>query len=93
MASIEIALPQELAEWMESVERKLDRIERNTLPKPKAPVIGKVLSAKAVAQMIGVTEQTVYKWAREEKLRSVHVGGRVLFPDSAIEEFLERRGV
>ena len=83
-----VAVPKE---WMEEVNRKLDRIERNTMPKPKAPVIGKVLSAKAVAQMIGVNEQTVYRWAREGRLRSVRVGGRVLFPDSALEEFMERR--
>lgn len=80
-----VAVPKE---WMEEINKKLDRIERNTLPKPKAPVIGKVLSAKAFAKMIGVSEQTVYSWARQGKVRSVRVGGRVLFPDTAIEEFM-----
>lgn len=81
-----VAVPKE---WMEEVSRKLDRIERNTMPKPKAPVIGKVLSANAVAKMMGVSTQTVYAWARQGKLRCVRVGGRVLFPDSALEEFTE----
>ena len=81
-----VAVPKE---WMEEVNRKLDRIERNTMPKPKAPVIGKVLSANAVASMMGVSAQTVYAWARQGKIRSVRVGGRVLFPDTALEEFTE----
>ena len=83
-----IAVPKE---WMEEIEKKLDRIERNTMPKPKAPVLGRVHSANSVAQMIGVSVQTVYKWAREGKLRASHVGGRVLFSDRALEEFMERR--
>lgn len=81
-----IAVPKE---WMEEIEKKLDRIERNTLPKPKAPVLGKVMSANAVAQMLNVKPQTVYKWAREGKIRSTRVGGRVLFSDTAVEEFVE----
>ena len=83
-----IAVPKE---WMDEINRKLDRIERNTMPKPKAPVIGKVLSANAVASMMGVSVQTVYKWAREGKIRASHVGGRVLFSDSALEEFMGGR--
>lgn len=81
-----VAVPKE---WMEEINRKLERIERNTLPKPKAPVIGKVLSANSLADMLGVKPQTVYSWARQGKIRSVRVGGRVLFPDTAIEEFME----
>ena len=77
-------------EWMDEVMEKLERIERNTLPKPKAPVIGRVLSANAVADMMGVKVQTVYKWAREGKIRAVRTGGRVLFPDIAVKEFIER---
>lgn len=80
-----VAVPKE---WMEEINKKLDRIERNTLPKPKAPVIGKVLSANSLADMLGVKPQTVYSWARQGKIRSVRVGGRVLFPDTAIEEFM-----
>lgn len=78
-------------EWLEEMERKLDRIERNTLPKPKAPVLGRVMSANAVAQMLGVSVQTVYKWAREGDIRSTRAGGRVLFSDVAVQEFMERR--
>lgn len=82
-----VAIPKE---WMEEIERKLERIERNTMPKPKAPVLGRVLSANAVAKQLGVSVQTVYKWAREGKLRATHVGGRVLFSDAAIQQFIER---
>ena len=81
-----VAIPKE---WMEEIERKLERIERNTMPKPKAPVLGRVLSANAVAKQLGVSVQTVYKWAREGKLRATHVGGRVLFSDAAIQQFIE----
>ena len=82
-----VAIPKE---WMEEIERKLERIERNTMPKPKAPVLGRVLSANAVAKQLGVSVQTVYKWAREGDLRATHVGGRVLFSDAAIQQFIER---
>lgn len=83
-----VAIPKE---WMEQIEQKLERIERNTMPKAKAPVLGRVYSARALAQMLGVSVQTVYKWAREDRIRSVRVGGRVVFPDNAVSEFLERR--
>ena len=84
----------ERLECIEEENRKmLERIERNTMPKPKAEVLGRVLSANAVAQMLGVSVQTVYKWTREEKLRGTRVGGRILYSNTALEQFLERRDI
>ena len=84
----------ERLECIEEENRKmLERIERNTMPKPKAEVLGRALSANAVAQMLGVSVQTVYKWTREEKLRGTRVGGRILYSNTALEQFLERRDI
>ena len=84
----------ERLECIEEENRKmLERIERNTMPKPKAEVLGRALSANAVAQMLGVAVQTVYKWTREEKLRGTRVGGRILYSNTALEQFLERRDI
>ena len=80
------------------IEDRLDRIEqvlreiKRELEKPEpVPVIGRVLSANKVAEILGVTTRTVYGWAREGKLRSIHTGNRVLIPDTALQEFIERR--
>ena len=77
-------------EQMNRIIEQLDRIEANTRQKPDpVPVIGNVLSAKVVAERLGVTPHTVYAWAREGTLRSVRAGGRVLFPETAVAEFMK----
>lgn len=83
--------PSEIASMRNDVIDRLDRIEHK-LEKPKEiPVIGTVLSVATVASRLGVTTRTVYAWTRSGALRSVRTGGRVLIPDTALQEFLERR--
>ena len=75
---------------MDRIMAQLDRIEEYTRPKPEAPTaLGKILTAKAAAKMMNVNVNTVYVWAREGRIKTVRAGGRVLFPDTAIKEFLE----
>ena len=81
-----IAVPKDL---LDEINEKLDRIQRMVERPDPPPELGQVLSAEKVAQMLGVTKRTVYTWAREGKIRSVRTGGRVLFPDSAVEEFMK----
>ena len=45
-------------------------------------------SAKEVAEMLGVTRVTVYRWIKEGKLKSVKIGGSVRIWESELNEFI-----
>lgn len=49
-----------------------------------------LLTIAQVAKALGVTRSTVARWAREETLPSVRVGGVVRFRPEAITEVLDR---
>ena len=50
---------------------------------------------KATSEKIGVTEDTLAKWrvTRRYNLAYVKVGGRIMYPQSAIDQFLASRTV
>lgn len=77
-------------EKMDLILEKLERIEAQTRQRAE-PVeqIGKVYTAQALADRLGVKVNTIYVWARQGRLRCVHAGRRVLFPDVAVEAFME----
>lgn len=76
-------------DWMNEVSAKLDQIQKALEHQKPEPAANKALSAKEVAKQLGVTQNTVYAWAREGKIRSVSVGNRVLFPETAVQELMK----
>lgn len=49
-----------------------------------------LLTASEVADRLGVSRQTVYRWAKAQLLGSLKVGGVVRFRPSDVDEFMER---
>lgn len=47
------------------------------------------LTASEVAERLRVEPSTVYRWAREDVLASVTVGGVVRFPADAVDRLIE----
>lgn len=84
-------MPSEIASIKGNIIDKLDRIEQKLDQTKQVPLLGAALSVATVAEKLGVTKHTVYAWTRSGALRSVRTGGRVLIPDTALKEFLERR--
>lgn len=45
-------------------------------------------TVEEAAHLLGISPSTVYRWAREEELRTVQVGGRMVVPASSLEQLL-----
>ena len=54
--------------------------------KPKAE---KFLTIKQVAQLLGVTEPTLWRWNKEGILKRVKVGNKVRYKESDVNKVLE----
>ena len=53
---------------------------------------GRLLTARVVAERLGVSAETVLRWARRGELPSVHLSNRAIrFPETALDEWLEER--
>jgi excisionase family DNA binding protein len=48
-----------------------------------------LLSVKEVARFLGISESSVYRRCRAGDLPSVKVGGRTLFEQEAVRQFIE----
>jgi excisionase family DNA binding protein len=52
----------------------------------------RLLTSTQAGQRLGVTGQTVKNWVKSRQLAGVRMGGRVLVPDAAVDEYLRRAG-
>lgn len=51
-----------------------------------------LITAKEVAEMLGVNYKTVYEWERQKRIPSVRVGRCVRFRPSELAEWLRKKG-
>jgi excisionase family DNA binding protein len=51
----------------------------------------KLISSKQVAEELGVSRWTVYRWVRQKRVPFLKVQGRLRFEETAIAEWLNRR--
>ncbi len=49
----------------------------------------RLLSVGEAAQYLGVQERTIYSWASQEKIPSVHIGRRLLFNQEDLDRMIE----
>jgi len=49
----------------------------------------RLLSVGEAAQYLGVQERTIYSWASQEKIPSVHMGRRLLFNQEDLDRMIE----
>ena len=49
----------------------------------------RLLSVGEAAQYLGVQERTIYSWASQEKIPSVHIGRRLLFNQEELDRIIE----
>lgn len=71
-------------EQFESIERMFDLFTEYTKPKEE-----KLLTIKQVAELLGVTEPTLWRWNKEGILKKVKVGNKVRYRESDINKVLE----
>ncbi|MCZ6484559.1 MAG: helix-turn-helix domain-containing protein [Acidobacteria bacterium] len=48
-----------------------------------------LLSVGEAAQFLGVQERTIYSWASQENIPSVHMGRRLLFDQEDLDKMIE----
>jgi excisionase family DNA binding protein len=48
-----------------------------------------LLSVGEAAQYLGVQERTIYSWASQENIPSVHMGRRLLFDQEDLDKMIE----
>lgn len=54
-------------------------------------IMGKTYFTVAdVAEMFSVTRHTIERWAREEKLIPVKIGGRVLYTQEILQNYINK---
>jgi excisionase family DNA binding protein len=51
--------------------------------------IARLISIREVAQRLGISEISAYRWAESGKLPSIRLGGRRLVPEAAINTIIE----
>lgn len=71
-------------EQFERIEKMLDLITEYTKPKEE-----KLLTIKQVAELLGVTEPTLWRWNKEGVLKRVKVGNKVRYKESDVNKVLE----
>lgn len=71
-------------EQFESIERMFDLFTEYTKPKEE-----KYLTIKQVAELLGVTEPTLWRWNKEGVLKRVKVGNKVRYKESDVNKVLE----
>ncbi len=49
----------------------------------------RLLSVGEAAQYLGVQERTIYSWASQEQIPSVHIGRRLLFNQEELDRMIE----
>ncbi len=49
----------------------------------------RLLSVGEAARYLGVQERTIYSWASQEKIPSVHMGRRLLFNQEDLDKMIE----
>ncbi len=49
----------------------------------------RLLSVGEAAQYLGVQERTIYSWASQETIPSVHIGRRLLFHQEELDRMIE----
>ena len=54
--------------------------------------VERVLKARAAAEHLGCTPDTIYALVRDGKLRAIRVGRLVRIPESALAEFISSGG-
>ena len=73
-------------EQFERIEKMLDLIAERTKPKEE-----KFLTIKQVAELLGVTEPTLWRWNKEGILKRVKVGNKVRYKESDVNKVLEEK--
>ena len=71
-------------EQFERIEKMFDLIAERTKPKEE-----KFLTIKQVAELLGVTEPTLWRWNKEGILKRVKVGNKVRYKESDVNKVLE----
>ena len=71
-------------EQFESIEKMFDLLSEYTKPKEE-----KFLTIKQVAELLGVTEPTLWRWNKEGVLKRVKVGNKVRYKESDVNKVLE----
>lgn len=71
-------------EQFESIEKMFDLFTELTKPKEE-----KFLTIKQVAQLLGVTEPTLWRWNKEGVLKRTKVGNKVRYKESDVNKVLE----
>jgi excisionase family DNA binding protein len=55
-------------------------------------VTGRLLTARAVSELLGVSAETVLRWTRRGELPAIRLpGGAIRFRDGDLDEWLEKR--
>jgi len=49
----------------------------------------RLLSVGEAAQYLGVPERTIYSWASQEQIPSVHIGRRLLFNQEELDRMIK----
>lgn len=76
-----------VVELVEAVREELrSELASATIDRP-----ARLLSITEAAELLGLSRTRLYGELRSGRLRSIHVGRRVLVPSSAIAEFIECR--
>lgn len=73
-------------EQFERIEKMFDLIEEHTKPKEE-----KLLTIKQVAELLGVTEPTLWRWNKVGILKRVKVGNKVRYKESDVNKVLEEK--
>ena len=68
-------------------EKNSENIEKNYRPYPEYPIL---LKAKDAGEILGIGVNSVYNLVHSNMLRSIPVGTRILIPQTAIGEFLDK---
>ena len=75
-------------DWLRRIEEKIDALSADQ-PVPEEP--GTTMDTKEAAAYLQVDPNTIYRWAREDKIPHVRVGKKLFFYKGELDSWMKER--
>lgn len=81
-----------LKKSLQASDKTMEAIEelKKSIKKLKEPSFGKLFHIQDIAELLKVTENTVYRYINRGQLASIKIGNRHVFYEKDIKDFLDK---
>ena len=75
---------------LETIIESHEKLEKKREQQPKNLSFGQLFHIQDIATLLGVTENTIYRYVRSGELTSIKIGNRHVFYEKDLKDFLDK---